>query len=74
MGKLIDGLLDYLANTSQEQIKKDLERLDKYKDVGPNVDAFINQALERSNLIAEVILKNKEKNSEFNLNSFFLYI
>ncbi len=44
MGNIIKGLLDYLANTSQEQIKKDLERLEKYNKVGPSVDEYIRKA------------------------------
>jgi len=43
MGNIIKGLLDYLANTSQEQIKKDLERLDKYNKIGPSVDEYIRK-------------------------------
>ena len=43
MGKIIDGLLNYLSKTSQEQIEEDLKKLDKYKNVGPNVDDFLNR-------------------------------
>lgn len=73
MGKLTEGLLNYLSNTPAEKIMSDLDALDKYRDVGPNVDAFISQILERSNLTTEVTLSNKEKSSEYNLDSFFLY-
>ena len=43
VGNIIKGLLDYLANTSQDQIKKDLKKLEKYNKVGPSVDEYIRK-------------------------------
>lgn len=36
--KLIQGLEEYLANTSEEQLKKDWEELEKYNHYGPEIE------------------------------------
>lgn len=51
MGDIIKGLLDYLANASQEQIKKDLKKLEKYNKVGPSVDEYIRKVKRLKNNI-----------------------
>lgn len=36
--KLIQGLEEYLANTSEEQLKKDWEELEQYNQYGPEME------------------------------------
>ena len=43
MGKLLDGLLSYFENNTQEQILKDWEAAEKWDDVGPKIDDFLEQ-------------------------------
>lgn len=36
--KLIQCLEEYFANTSEEQLKKDLEELEQYNQCGPDIE------------------------------------
>lgn len=36
--KLIQGLEEYLTNTSEEQLKKDWEELEQYDQYGPDIE------------------------------------
>lgn len=77
MGKLVDGLLAYLANTSEEQFAKDWAELEKYNEIGPEINSFIEQSKELDklridNLITEVTLINNIKNPDFTPDFFYL--
>lgn len=36
--KIIQGLEEYFANTSEEQLKKDWEELEQYNQYGPEIE------------------------------------
>lgn len=59
MGKLVDGLLAYLARTSKEQLEKDWIALEKYNDFGPEVNEFIKQT--KSMKKEKTIIENLEQ-------------
>ena len=42
MGKLLEDLKEYFKNTSQEQIDKDFEEIEKYNEIGPSVDEYLS--------------------------------
>lgn len=42
MGKLLENLKEYFKNTSQEQIDKDFEEIEKYNEIGPSVDEYLS--------------------------------
>lgn len=52
MGKILDCLKDYFANTSEEQFKKDWDEIEKYNSIGVDVDEYIGY------------VKNIKKNEE----------
>jgi hypothetical protein len=79
MNAIIDGLLAYMARTSDEQFEQDWASLEEYNKIGPEINRFIQQScdLDRfsiDSLISEITFKNIEKNPNFNLDSFFLYL
>lgn len=41
MGHLIDSLMDYFANTSDDQLNKDWDEIEKYNSIGVDVDEYI---------------------------------
>lgn len=47
MGKLVQELMEYLSNTSNEQLEEDFNELEYYNEIGPNVEDFIknNEAM-----------------------------
>lgn len=40
--KLIQGLYDYLNNTSPEQLEKDWKELEKFNQYGPDIEECLN--------------------------------
>lgn len=46
MGKLLENLKEYFKNTSQEQIDKDFEEIEKYNEIGPSVDEYLKMVKE----------------------------
>ena len=40
--KLIQGLYDYLNNTSPEQLEKDCKELEKFNQYGPDIEECLN--------------------------------
>jgi hypothetical protein len=77
---IIESLVNYLSNVSQEQFEKDWAILDEYNNIGPEVDDFILQAydihyqyiddwLHQSN----IDLSKLKKNPEYILDSFFYH-
>ena len=54
--KLIQALEEYFANTSEEQLKKDLEELEKYNQYGPELE----DCLELGRLHCLEVMKNME--------------
>ena len=38
---LLQKLEEYFRNTPKEQLDKDLEELEKYNEIGPDVDEYI---------------------------------
>lgn len=79
MSAIIEGLLAYLAKTSDEQFEKDWAELEEYNNIGPEINSFIQQSCELEkfkidNLISDIKFKNREKNPDFNLGSFFYYL
>ncbi len=47
MGKLVQELMEYLNNTSNEQLEEDFKELEYYNEIGLNVEDFIknNEAM-----------------------------
>lgn len=47
MGKLVQELMEYLNNASNEQLEEDFKELEYYNEIGPNVEDFIknNEAM-----------------------------
>ena len=43
---LLQGLEEYFRNTPKEQLDKDLEGLEKYNEIGPDVDEYIKSVEE----------------------------
>lgn len=74
MSAIINGLLAYMARTSNDQFEKDIAALEEYNSIGPDVSSFLEQLYATNNGLSEITLKNTEKNSGFNLDSFFLSI
>lgn len=77
MGKLVDGLLEYLASTSEIQFAKDWADLEKYNEIGPEINSFIEQSCELDrfridDLISEVTLINNIENPDFIPDFFYL--
>lgn len=77
MSKLVEGLLAYLARTSEDQFAKDWAELEKYNEIGPEINSFIEQSCELDrfridNLISEVTLINNIENPDFIPDFFYL--
>ncbi len=77
MSKLVEGLLAYLARTSEDQFAKDWAELEKYNEIGPEINSFIEQSCELGrfridNLISEVTLINNIENPDFIPDFFYL--
>lgn len=47
MEKLVQELMEYLNNASNEQLEEDFKELEYYNEIGPNVEDFIknNEAI-----------------------------
>lgn len=43
---LLQGLEEYFRNTSKEQLDKDLEELEKYNEIGPDVNEYLKSVQE----------------------------
>ena len=75
MGKLVDELLEYLSNISDEQLSKDWNELKKFNEIGPEVTSFIEYSQEIIKQfydpVVEVTVLNKTKNPDFNLDFFY---
>ena len=75
MGKLVDDLLSYLSNISDEQLKKDWYELEEFNNIGPEVTNFINQTQENVqgyNFSSELTISSEFKNPEITLDFFYL--
>lgn len=75
MGKLVDELLNYLANASIEQLEQDFEALQEFNETGPEVTSFIEQSQEMNKIydsLPEVTVSNEFANPEFTLDFFYL--
>lgn len=75
MGKLVDELLNYLANASIEQLEQDFEALQEFNETGPEVTNFIEQSQEMNKIydsLPEVTVSNEFANPEFTLDFFYL--
>lgn len=72
MSAIIDGLLAYMVRTSDDQFERDIATLEDYNNIGPSIKNFLEQLCTTSDGLSEITLKNTEKNSGFNLDSFFL--
>ena len=75
MGKLVDELLNYLANASIEQLEQDFEALQEFNETGPEVTSFIEQSQEMNKIydsLPEVTVSNEFGNPECTLDFFYL--
>lgn len=77
---IIESLVNYLSNVSQEQFDKDWAILDKYNSIGPDVDDFLQQAFYFNCQYIDdwipqlnIDFSKIQKNPEFILDSFFYY-
>lgn len=43
---LLQGLKEYFRNTPKEQLDKDLEELEKYNEIGPDVNEYLKSVQE----------------------------
>lgn len=76
MGKLVDELLAYLANNSNEQLAKDFDALKEFNEIGPEVTSFIEQSQEMNKIydsLPEVAVSYEFGNPEFTLD-FFVFL
>lgn len=51
MKKMTDRLKEYLANTSEEQLKADFEALKEWNNIGPTVDEFLEETKKYQKII-----------------------
>lgn len=66
---LIQDLLEYFKNTSEEQQRKDWEELAIYGHIGPSASEYLNYILGR---LPKMEIKNRKENPEYNLD--FLHL
>lgn len=56
---LLQGLEEYFRNTPKEQLDKDLEELEKYNEIGPDVDEYLKSVQESIKKYGGKIKKDK---------------
>jgi len=72
MGKLLEGLINYLENTPKEVLEEEFKQLEPYTKIGPTVDEYIKMMEEarKCDIIIldypDIIDSSKPLNPEFN--------
>lgn len=77
---IIESLVNYLSNVTQEQFDKDWSMLDKYNSIGPDVDHYLQQTYFKCKWLciddwipqSKIDYSKIQKNPEFILDSFFI--
>lgn len=50
MSKLLNSLLAYLSNSSEEELQKNWERLEKCSHIKPNAKEYVDKMLKEQNI------------------------
>lgn len=50
MSKLLNNLIDYLNNSSKEELQKNWKSLEKFSHIKPNAKEYVNKMLKELNI------------------------
>ena len=50
MSKLLDDLINHLNNTTEEELQKNWERLEKFSHIKPNAKEYVDKMLKEQNI------------------------
>ena len=75
MDKILAGMMEYFANTSEEQIEKDWQELAEYNQFGPKAKDFVEERLFCGGFFGtQPKIKTESNNPEFSLDfNFYNY-